>query len=124
VEFALLAPVLFSLVIGGIEFGMLINARNMVSNAVRDGARLGSLQQSPTQIQDAVTATLSKIPSATYDTPIAACKNSAGTSVTCGPSATGGQVSVTATLHYKGLTGFFGTMLTMDIVRTEVMRVE
>lgn len=43
VEFALVTPLLLILVFGIIEFGFLLNRDTIVNNASRDGARVGSL---------------------------------------------------------------------------------
>ena len=42
VEFALLAPVLFSLLLGMITGGLALAAKNSMTNAVREGGRLGA----------------------------------------------------------------------------------
>lgn len=42
VEFALLAPVLFSLLLGMITGGLALSAKNSMTNAVREGGRLGA----------------------------------------------------------------------------------
>jgi Flp pilus assembly protein TadG len=44
VEFALLAPILFLLVIGGIDFSRAYLVHNALTNSVREGARRGSVQ--------------------------------------------------------------------------------
>jgi hypothetical protein len=42
VEFALLAPLLFALLLGTITAGIALSARNSMENAVREGARFGA----------------------------------------------------------------------------------
>jgi len=44
VEFALILPLLLLLMVGIFEFGYVVFAYNTLSNAVREGARLGSVQ--------------------------------------------------------------------------------
>lgn len=60
VEFALLAPVLFALLLGMITGGLALSAKNSMSNAVREGARLGATLESDaawhTDVRDRVVA--------------------------------------------------------------------
>ncbi len=42
VEFALLAPVLFSLLLGMVTGGLALSYKNSMTNAIREGARLGA----------------------------------------------------------------------------------
>ncbi|MFP5580169.1 MAG: TadE family protein [Acidimicrobiia bacterium] len=42
VEFALLAPVLFALLLGMITGGLSLSRKNSMENAVREGARFGA----------------------------------------------------------------------------------
>jgi Flp pilus assembly protein TadG len=61
VEFAIVLPLLFTLVFGIIEFGILLYNKAMVTNASREGARLGILYSYPdpipvTDIQNKVLA--------------------------------------------------------------------
>ncbi len=44
VELAVMAPVMFAMLFGIIEFGWLFSVRNTLINAAREGARLGALQ--------------------------------------------------------------------------------
>jgi Flp pilus assembly protein TadG len=44
VEFALILPLLLLLMVGIFEFGYVVFAYNTLSNAVREGARFGSVQ--------------------------------------------------------------------------------
>ena len=53
-EFALCAPVLLALLLGIIDAGWLFNHELMLTNAAREGARLGAMGQSTIQIRDAV----------------------------------------------------------------------
>ena len=46
-EFALLLPVLLSILFGTIEFGMIMYGREVVTNASREGARAGIIQRTP-----------------------------------------------------------------------------
>ncbi len=59
VEFAIILPVLVLILFGTIEFGMIMFAREILTNASREGARAGIVQQTPkptiAQIQGVVT---------------------------------------------------------------------
>lgn len=46
-EFTLLAPLIFVLVFGMIEFGILFYDKQIITNASREGARAGIIAQSP-----------------------------------------------------------------------------
>lgn len=51
VEFAFIAPLLFVLLFGIIEFGILIYNKAMVTNASREGARAGIVYRDPALLQ-------------------------------------------------------------------------
>lgn len=55
VETALVLPVFLAMVLGIFGFGRLFNAQLVITNACREGARLGALGRSDTKIKDAVT---------------------------------------------------------------------
>jgi Flp pilus assembly protein TadG len=63
VEFALVLPVLMLILFGSIEFGMVMYSREVLTNASREGARSGIVQQIPKpsigEIQNVVTNYLS-----------------------------------------------------------------
>ena len=46
-EFALLLPVLLTIIFGTIEFGMIMYSREVITNASREGARAGIVQTFP-----------------------------------------------------------------------------
>lgn len=60
VEFALLAPLLFALLLGTITGGLALSTKNSMSNAVREGGRLGATLESDsgwaTDVRDRVVA--------------------------------------------------------------------
>lgn len=55
VETALVLPVILAMVLGIFGFGRLFNAQLVITNASREGARLGALGRSDSRIQEAVT---------------------------------------------------------------------
>lgn len=54
VEFALVVPLLFVILFGIIEFGILIYDKAMITNASREGARAGIVFSAPNRISDDV----------------------------------------------------------------------
>jgi Flp pilus assembly protein TadG len=55
VEFALVAPIMFAVVLGSIEFGRVMMSLNTLSNAARNGARVGVIPgNTNTNVQTAV----------------------------------------------------------------------
>ncbi len=124
VEFALVAPLLFLLVFGIIDFGLAINARIVAANAAREGARVGSLGGSEAQIRAQVASAASTLPG---NTVTVACKTPAGANCTsyATGATSGGTVIVTVTYTYKWITfvgGGFGGDLTIN--RSSQMRIE
>jgi len=59
VEFALIAPVLFLVLFGIIEFGIALNDYQSIRHGVRDGARQAAVQQYGTTPADCTTTTSS-----------------------------------------------------------------
>ncbi|MEM9185964.1 MAG: TadE/TadG family type IV pilus assembly protein [Planctomycetota bacterium] len=49
VEFAIVAPVFFLVILGMIEFGRMAMVQQVITNAAREGARIGVLDDSTTQ---------------------------------------------------------------------------
>ncbi len=87
-ELAILLPVLLLMLFGTIEFGMMMYGREVVTNATREGARLGIVAQSPavtagemiTQARNYLTGTGVSTGSVTFTVP--ACCGTTGTPVT------------------------------------------
>ena len=52
VEFALISIVLFTIVFGIIEFGILMYDKHILTNASREGARAGIVMQTPPRVSD------------------------------------------------------------------------
>ena len=105
-EFAILLPVLLLIVFGTIEFGMMMYGREVVTNATREGARYGIVNQSPpvssaqmiTVATNYLTGTGVNPASVTFSAP--AC---------CG--VTGTPVTLAATYRYPWLIPYIPTML-------------
>lgn len=96
VEFAMVAPVFFLFMVGAIEFGRAIMVQEVLTDASREGARVGILDGSTTSD---VTAAANSYLSA---------MNVSGTAVTVSPqnpgsSSAGTQVTVTVSVPYNSV---------------------
>lgn len=126
VEFAIIAPLLFLLLFGLIDFGLAINARIVAANAAREGARVGSLGGTEAQIRAQVASASSTLDQSRVTVTVA-CKTPAGATCTsyASQATSGGTSIVTVTYVYKWVTfvgGSFGSDLT--ITRSSQMRIE
>lgn len=73
VEFAVVCPVLFALTFGMIEYGRMVMAQQILTNAAREGARVAILTSATfTQVEDAVNNYLT-------------AANITGATITCNP---------------------------------------
>jgi Flp pilus assembly protein TadG len=62
VEFAIVAPLFFMLILGIIEFGRMVMVQQIITNAAREGARVGVLSNATTsQVDSAVSNYLSAV---------------------------------------------------------------
>lgn len=99
VEFALLAPVLFMVVLGTMEFGRAYNAQMTLTNAAREGARSMAI----TKDQDVARAVIKN--TASHLSPALANGNITFSQVGC-PADT--QTTVTIIYNVNTLTGIAG----------------
>ena len=121
VELALLLPVLMMILFGIIEFGMALYRQAILTNASREGARLGIVQSIPPIANAAVDARI--------DTYLTAAGINPGTVTRNTPVLTGGtgsNVTVTLTLPYTYvvLPGLTSITPSINLVATTVMRHE
>jgi Flp pilus assembly protein TadG len=125
VELALIAPVLFALVFGMIDFGYAINRDTLVNNASREGAREGSLNPNVAAITTVVRAAAPTLTSANVAVNVT-CRKASGVACTVGTnSASGDVVVVTVSYPHQWLTPVgrvFGNSVTLT--RTAEMRIE
>ena len=99
VEFALVLPLLLALVLGVIDWGYYFFVEQVVVNAAREGARVGTLQSNPTPVDaeaNAKAACLAFIGQAGLD----------ATRATCTPTTLAQSIAVTASYKTGSLTGF------------------
>jgi Flp pilus assembly protein TadG len=64
-EFALVFPVLLLILVGIIDFGMLMSTQSVVANAAREGARTAALTNNSMAAQNTVNLMISGMPGAT-----------------------------------------------------------
>lgn len=104
VEFALVLPVLISLLLGIMEFGNIYNAQITLTAAAREGARTMAIKNDPVAARNAVRGALTLNPAPT----------DAQISVTPTTCANGLTDTVTVTYPLPALTGFFGQSFTLQ----------
>lgn len=101
-EFALVIPLFLLLVAGMIDFGLGLNASITVTNAAREGARLGAVKPITASITTQVTSMTSNLPGGVTTT--ASCTHAAGGACTLDTTATkpvsGDKVIVTVDYDY------------------------
>ena len=111
VEFAIVAPLLFILVFGIIDFGFGFHAWNAIENSAREGARLGATDASLTNKVGDITARVQNGTSFLTGpvNVVVTCSPNPGTSAfaTCPPSSAwneGDLIKVTVTYDYNFMT--------------------
>jgi Flp pilus assembly protein TadG len=107
VEFALIFPILVLLVLGIIEFGAGFHAWDATQNAAREGARLGAVDASPSDIAKRVRGTTSFLNQSDLKVTIE-CQRKSGPFFTCSSDPAqwveGDIVRVAVEYHYDYLT--------------------
>lgn len=118
VEFALLLPVFLLLVMGVIDFARAYGVLQVVTNAAREGARLGII---PSTAPAAVTTQVDTYLAAGGQTGCATVGANLGTAGSAGDSTT-----VTVTCNFTPLTGSLipGWSGTVALAQTSIMRHE
>jgi Flp pilus assembly protein TadG len=91
VEFALVVPIFLLLVAAMVDFGLGLNASITVSNAAREGGRLGVITPDSTKIVTRVNNVASSLPGAVTIT--TSCTKPGGTTCTLDGSKTTGAIS-------------------------------
>jgi Flp pilus assembly protein TadG len=105
-EFALLLPVLLTILFGIIEFGMIMYGREVVTNASREGARAGIIQRTPPLTAGEITTVTTNYLTGTGISPAQVT-----ITVPASGGGTGTPVTVTATYNYPWLIPYIPTML-------------
>jgi len=120
VEFALLLPVLIMILFGIIEFGLALYQQAVLTNASREGARLGIVQSIPAITTAQINATID-----TYLTNAGITPGNVTRAIAAG-GVTGTPVSVALTLPYTFvvLPGLTSVAPTLNLSAQTVMRHE
>ena len=120
-EFALLLPVLMMILFGIIEFGMALYRQAILTNASREGARLGIVQSVPAITAAAVDTAINNYLGPAGITPGTVTRTIVGVG-----GVTGTPVTVTLTLPYTYavLPGLTGIAPSINLVASTVMRHE
>lgn len=105
-EFALLLPVLLTILFGIMEFGFIMYGREVVTNATREGARAGIIQQIPPVTAGQITTVATN-----YLTGTGISLASVTFTVPSSGGATGTPVTVNATYRYLWLIPYIPTLL-------------
>lgn len=105
-EFALLLPVILTILFGTIEFGMIMFSREVITNASREGARAGIVQQVPKPTAGQITAVVTNYFTGTGINPA-----SVTVSVVGAGGANPATLTVAATYNYPWLIPYIPTML-------------
>lgn len=130
-EFALIVPILISLVFGIADFGWAINRDTLVNNSAREGAREGSLNPDSTAIANVVRQSLSQVEaigtSPSKITVTVTCRKPDDTACTAfsTDAVSGGTVIVTVALNHSWITpvgSTFGDGIMLS--KTVEMRIE
>ena len=105
-EFALILPVLLTILFGIIEFGMVMYGREVVTNATRERARAGIIQKTPAVTAEQITSVATN-----YLTGTGVSAASVTFAVPASGGGTGTPVTVTATYRYPWLVPYIPVLL-------------
>lgn len=114
VETALVLPVILAMVLGIFGFGHLFNAQLVITNASREGARIGALGRSDTNVKAAVSKYLTG--AGLNDAPVVTISKEMG--------ADGRDVTVLVSYPFKTALNLPGVPNPINLKSTAVMRVE
>lgn len=120
VEFALLLPVLMMILFGIIEFGLALYRQSILTNASREGARLGIVQSVPAITNGQINTAIDN-----YLTPAGITPGDVSRTIVAG-GITGTPVTVTLTLPYTFavLPGLTSVTPVINLTAQTVMRHE
>jgi Flp pilus assembly protein TadG len=125
-EFALVCPILILLVMGTIEFGLVINKKTVVSNAAREGAREASLNPVAAEVEAVVRSALASIPAGQVTVTVSCRKPDNSACASFNTDATSGGTAVIQVTYVHSLitplASTFGS--TMTVAETSEMRIE
>src|SRR5262245_33486493 len=105
VEFAIIVPVFLMIAFATVDFGMALDASIGISNAAREGARLGATQPNTSAIPARVHAVAGRLDNADLGVNVS-CKTSGGAACPggVGGATSGGSIVVQVTYSYRLVT--------------------
>lgn len=119
VEFAIILPLLLVLLMGIIEFGRIWSTQNSLTNAAREGSRLGVLSSTAPSDVEATVLTYLENTGQNPDRATITVTNAGSSGIT------GSDVSVTVEYDFQVIVGnILGMDSTMELTSTSVMRHE
>lgn len=125
VEFALVLPLLITLLFGMIDFGFAINRYTVINNATREGVRAASLSGTQSDVEKVVKDALSDLPGTVTVTVSCTTPKGATCSTWDGGKATGGVATVTATYQHSWITPIGSTFSpNLTLSKSSQMRIE
>lgn len=106
VEFALIAPILITLVLGIVEFSHFFNMQISITQAAREGARTMAISNDQTEATNAAKAGAPGVSATGFDVSAANPTPFVFSADTCAPGET---TELTITYRAAALTGLFGS---------------
>lgn len=134
IEFAIVIGLFFLLVFGMVDFGLAINTKTQMTNAGREGARLGTVNLDPTAVENRIREVADNLDQAILTVTIE-CQEPDDTPCT-GPGFPAGDIrngetgdSIVVTLDYQynmitPLPGFIDSDNKIDLKSVTEMRIE
>jgi Flp pilus assembly protein TadG len=121
-EFAIVVPILLLLFMGVFDFGRAVVMQTSLTNGVREGARLASVNQDkPTVTQRVLEQTFMSAPTTTVNyytppanptaTPTAPCGSFSGAGAVLDPPAKGCVIVVQSSAPYRAITPIIGDII-------------
>ncbi len=128
-EFAIVLPVLILMLVGIVDFGMVMGAQSQVANAAREGGRAGALTGMQSEAEGAAKAAIAGMPGATNSGTkvVVTCTktNGSGCNMAGTDSNTGSTVTVTITYVHTWLSPvLLGFLPTFNLQGRSTMRIE
>ena len=125
-EFAIVLPVLLLMLVGIVDFGMVMGAQAQVFNAAREGARAGALTGIEKPVTDAVTSGLSGMAGTTKEVKITCTTVDAAACLLTDPNSDkGSMITVTITYEHTWLSPVvLGFSPTITLQGKSQMRIE
>jgi Flp pilus assembly protein TadG len=122
VEFALLLPILIALSLGAIDWGYYFYVNQLVTNAAREGARAGTLQQPPPTGTQAAAQDAARQAATDF---LRSVNLTGATSVSANYDNPGGTAAISVSVSYTtggSLTGFFTGVVPSRVMGVSTIR--